>query len=158
MNKQKQKTLITFWSINALILIIVSTITIITIIILEVLADIDSKGSCESNGLQSIKFYLSKYAEQHNGLLSLEKVKTIIQKKYPGLLICKHANQPYIWEKGQYNIYTVRIRPIIYCPKPHGIIRKWRVVLFSNLELKRVPESEFQFMIKQETESKFGKK
>jgi hypothetical protein len=109
----------------------------------QVFSDILSAGGCESEGLPKIQSALIDATEKGRVMLPRSREALI------GLGIDPH-DLPVSSTCGVYQWATksgTGIYPLVWCERPHGIITRWRNVLFSDLSLERVPEAKFPRMV-----------
>jgi hypothetical protein len=107
-----------------------------------------SREVCERSGLGEWKAILETYAQQRAGALpSAAEREELAAKHIAALLrsalLCD-TGAPYVWNSGVTRMNTGKRTPLAWCGQPHGYVSKWRNVLFSDLRLRRVSESEFQ--------------
>jgi hypothetical protein len=105
-----------------------------------------SLANCEDNGLGAWRLILRQFAESHAGQLPTEQERAVLAPKYRAqsthfALTC-NTGAPYCWGRAARKTSAGAAVPVAWCGAPHGFSRKWRNVLYSDLSLRRVPETE----------------
>ena len=107
-----------------------------------------SLANCEDNGLGAWKLILDQFAASHAGRLPTPQERAVLASKYRAQsthfqLTC-NTGAPYRWSRAPRKTSTAAAVPVAWCGAPHGFTRKWRNVLYTDLKLRRVSESEVQ--------------
>jgi len=112
--------------------------------------------NCFSDYMGCLQGGCKMYAEKHNGIYptygdELEYPERVIIGSKNKRLICPDTDAPYEWSKKRYTINDPPNNMLFWCGKPHkGIFVKWRNVGFIGYGIQRVPEKEFQRLLKEQ--------
>lgn len=91
--------------------------------------------NCESDGLHWWRNVLRRYAEEHGGRLLSPAERASLTPPFG----CD-TGAPYTWNDAVRRVPAGGVVPLVWCGHPHGFTRRWRNVLFSDFEIRHVPE------------------
>jgi hypothetical protein len=105
--------------------------------------------NCEDDGIGRWRFVLGQYADAHKGSLPNpdEREKLAVDERarsFPQALTC-NLGAPYEWSARQVRVTPPgEAVPLAWCGQPHGFTRKWRNVLYTDLTIHQIPETDFE--------------
>lgn len=115
-------------------------------------ADINSLSVSEDNGIGAWRTILSIYTEEHGGRLpdarEREKLATVYKQSSSHFVLRCNMGAPYQWNPSLRHKSEHNAVPLVWCGKPHGLTHRWRNVMFSDLAVRRVPEDEFEALLR----------
>jgi hypothetical protein len=111
----------------------------------------DAIAGCESEGICFVTEAARSYALAHEGRLVMRDelrgwATHQTNESWSGMTgSCNKG--AYIFGQVRFVTVTKSAVPYAWCPRPHGVTRKWRNVLFSDLVVRHVPELEFENLV-----------